>query len=138
MTETRDSLSNGSNAHRIRNLEATVDELVRTVDQLRARLANRAIRNPIAKLVQIPEDGFEGRESTSDKAIEKELSVVRTDHEGTIYLTVERLKVRNVSTTAFNDAGSRLAWALQHDDGYWILHAFDCNDEGDSAIAELP
>lgn len=119
-----------TNEQRIRLLEQRVERLTQQLVESK----RRSFRNPVACLVQLPESGVAGRASDSDLAVEVELDVVWTDADRRIYVTGQTQICRNDSTTEFPGQGSRLAWALQHDDGYYHLHAFDCHDEADNVV----
>lgn len=130
-----DNLPNGSNEHRIRQLERAIERLETKIHQLLD--SQRPNRNPVAKLVQLPEDGVPGRDAESDQCVEGEYDIVWTNAARKIFVTGQTQKCRHVGTMELPGDGSRLAWALQHDDGFWHLHAYDCEDEGSSAISKV-
>lgn len=122
----------GSNQHRIRQLEAEVAEL----RSLLFRIASGNANNPVARLVQLPERGIDARDD--DEPGKATCRNVWLNSDGKLYLPGGenagpefKTVVHNILAKQAKPTGERLGMSLIHDDGYWWLHAFDCDDDGD-------
>ena len=119
-----DTPANGSNAHRIRQLEREVRDL----KQLLFQTTRGAMRNPVARKIKLPAAGVPGRvDEVPGSATCDNVWLNSNDR---LYIPPQQTVIKNILTERVMPDGERLALAYQHDDGYWWLGGFDCNDNG--------